>query len=302
MKFLYEGNSRKSGIYEIVNKITGFSYVGSAQQFKKRWSEHRYSLTVNKHINKHFQKSFTKHLIELGHDDFLEFNIIQVMEGSTKPERLCAEENWINIRINEGKQLYNCNLTPTKEPTKSPERQYGKRNSPDTEYKPGNIPWTKDHGHDEETKKFLGEKSKDMWNNPEIRKKLEASRTSEKFRNSTSNNIKKLWQDPVYKEARVASMNTVESKKSRSEKTKSQWEATREKMIASHHTEKFRNKSSASHLGNNPIAAECLSNSEWLREQYILLNVSVSDISKKLSVRPSTVYRWIKRHNIIKCP
>lgn len=24
MKFLYEGNSRKSGIYEIVNKITGF--------------------------------------------------------------------------------------------------------------------------------------------------------------------------------------------------------------------------------------------------------------------------------------
>lgn len=115
MIFIYEGNSKLSGIYEIINLANGKRYIGSAQEFKCRWKDHCRSLKNNKHQNKHFQSSFNKHFEEFGNENFLEFRVIEVMKNSTKKERLIREEFWINFAKKERVCLYNANLTPTKE-------------------------------------------------------------------------------------------------------------------------------------------------------------------------------------------
>jgi group I intron endonuclease len=115
MLFNYEGNSLKSGIYEIINCVNGKRYIGSSKEFKSRWKGHFNSLTKNKHKNKHLQYSFIKYSNALGNNNFLEFHIIEIMEGSTKEERKIREEFWINFCLKENIDLYNANLKPTTE-------------------------------------------------------------------------------------------------------------------------------------------------------------------------------------------
>lgn len=50
-----------SGIYEILNTVTDKRYVGSAQNFLKRWREHLKGLKSGKHHSKHLQSSWDKH-------------------------------------------------------------------------------------------------------------------------------------------------------------------------------------------------------------------------------------------------
>lgn len=50
-----------SGIYEILNTVTDKRYVGSAQNFLKRWKEHLKGLKSGKHHSKHLQSSWDKH-------------------------------------------------------------------------------------------------------------------------------------------------------------------------------------------------------------------------------------------------
>lgn len=115
MLFFYKGNSLKSGIYEIRNRISNKSYIGSAIRFKRRWQGHVHSFINNKQRNKHLQRSFNKSFEELGHDNFIEFHILEVMENSTKLERLIREEYWIKFAQENNINLYNLYLEPTKE-------------------------------------------------------------------------------------------------------------------------------------------------------------------------------------------
>lgn len=116
MLFNYEGNSKLPGIYEIINPLNGKRYIGSAKEFKERWKKHYYCLKTNKHKNEYLQYSFNKHFEELGHDNFFEFHILEVMKNSTKEERLIREEFWINFALENNVELYNSNFFPTKEP------------------------------------------------------------------------------------------------------------------------------------------------------------------------------------------
>lgn len=50
-----------SGVYEIVNLVTGKRYVGSAVNFEKRWSIHRCRLSKGQHHSAHLQASWNKH-------------------------------------------------------------------------------------------------------------------------------------------------------------------------------------------------------------------------------------------------
>jgi len=209
MQFIYNGFSRKGGIYQIKNLITGVVYVGSSSRFKKRWNQHARSLCEGKHHTKYFQNSYQKHTSETGTDDFLEFSILEVMDNSTKEERLIKEEWWIQKLVDDGIQLYNANKKPTLEGSKPTNNsQKGKRFSIATEYKQGNVSWTKENGHDEETRKLIGEKSKKMWENPESAEKLLKSRRSAKFRKSRSKNMKESWEKT--REQRLVAMNTPE--------------------------------------------------------------------------------------------
>jgi len=58
---------KMTGIYRIVNIVTGKVYVGSAININKRWSIHKLRLKENKHHSIKLQNSVNKH----GIDNFL---------------------------------------------------------------------------------------------------------------------------------------------------------------------------------------------------------------------------------------
>ncbi len=60
------------GVYQILSKIDGKRYVGSALvSFRTRWRQHRSNLRAGRHINKHLQSAWNKH----GEANFL-FHVI----------------------------------------------------------------------------------------------------------------------------------------------------------------------------------------------------------------------------------
>lgn len=117
MIYEYGGNSKLSGIYEIRNRLSGKSYIGSAKEFKERWKDHSSSLRNNKHQNKHLQYSFSKGTESLSHDNFVEFHVVEIMQGSSKEERLEREAYWIEQAIETyGREnVYNMRLDPKQE-------------------------------------------------------------------------------------------------------------------------------------------------------------------------------------------
>lgn len=50
----------KSGIYAIVNIVTGKAYVGQAFNIKKRWTNHEVELRLQRHVNPYLQASWNK--------------------------------------------------------------------------------------------------------------------------------------------------------------------------------------------------------------------------------------------------
>jgi group I intron endonuclease len=103
METNYNGHSKKSGIYQITNKVNGRIYIGSAQQFKRRWAQHKNSLHQIKHYNKFLQADFNK----CGMDAFV-FEVIEVVDGDTKARRE-IEQTYIDKQIEQGnwEQCYN---------------------------------------------------------------------------------------------------------------------------------------------------------------------------------------------------
>lgn len=78
----------KSGIYKILNNITEKFYIGSAVNFKARWTQHKGKLNLNIHPNKFLQSSWNLH----GEEAF-EFIILEYCE---KEQLLIREQYWID--------------------------------------------------------------------------------------------------------------------------------------------------------------------------------------------------------------
>lgn len=95
MQFIYQSHANQPGIYKIFNTHTNRIYVGQAARFERRWYDHKRQLLNGRHQNKFLLNDFNKCRAELGHDDFLEFHVLEVMEGSTKEGRNKREEEWI---------------------------------------------------------------------------------------------------------------------------------------------------------------------------------------------------------------
>lgn len=172
MLFNYNSYSLKPGIYEIKNLLSGKSYIGSAKRFKARWMGHSSSLKNRKHQCKHLRNSFNKHFEEQKNDNFIEFHVLEVMENSTKEERLIREEFWINKFKSDGVEIYNSQLKPTNEP--------------------------KDRScfslAPEETKLKHSERSKKNWQNPEYLAKNPCGTSQEK-----SDRILEKWKNEEYR-------------------------------------------------------------------------------------------------------
>ena len=302
MLFEYQGFSKKGGIYQIKNLLTNVVYIGSTREFKCRWYDHVCALKNGKHKTKHLRYSFNKHYAEQGNDDFLEFSILEVMENATKSERLEREEWWIQKFLNEGLELYNTNRTPTKEPSvhgemslegkrRMIESKRGKRSSPATEYKAGHVPWTKENGHDEETRKLLGEKSKAMWETPEVAEKLLKSRRTKKFRNTQSKRMSQAWKES--REQKLAAMNSPECKALRSEKAKEQWSdpEAKAKILAAMNNDESKKKRLISEVGEEK--AKKILDPEWMK--YNVESLGKKGTAKLLGVHVGTVRRWFAR-------
>lgn len=83
------GDSTESGVYQILNKINGKRYIGSAVNFMKRWSDHRTHLIKNIHPNGYLQKSVNKYGI-----DSFNFEIVEKVTDLT--QLLQREQYWMD--------------------------------------------------------------------------------------------------------------------------------------------------------------------------------------------------------------
>jgi group I intron endonuclease len=288
MLFEFNGHSRKGGIYQIKNLINGTIYVGSAKRFKERWNDHKRSLAKGVHHTKYLQNSYSKHNVEVGNDNMFVFSVLEVMDKSTKEERLIREEWWIQKLIREGLELYNSNRNPTKESKMSGGGVKGKRNSPQTEYKRGHIPWTKENGHDEETRKLIGEKSKAMWETPEIAEKLLKTRRSETFKQFQKKRMTMAWQEE--REQRLAALNTPECKEAKSHCAKRQWSdpERRQRIMQARNNEESRLKYLITKVGREK--AEKISDPLWLKHS--VETIGKNGTAKLLGVDRGTISRW----------
>ena len=75
-----------SGIYQILNKINGKSYIGSSINIKSRFHDHLKNLRRNTHDNIHLQRSWNKH----GECNF----IFEMIEPVSSVKNLIAREQW----------------------------------------------------------------------------------------------------------------------------------------------------------------------------------------------------------------
>jgi group I intron endonuclease len=96
MEYLYD-----SGIYAILNEVTGKVYIGSAKILSRRWDEHKKYLRRNKHKNPHLQSSWNLY----SETSFI-FLIMEFVDFELLLER---EQYWLD-KISESYEIYNCNL------------------------------------------------------------------------------------------------------------------------------------------------------------------------------------------------
>lgn len=94
---------KEKGIYQLLNKVNGKSYIGSTKQtFFKRMLHHLHCLKNNKHKNKYLQHSWNKH----GEENFV-FIILEVIKDKNKI--LDIEQQYLDSIEN----LYNINRLAT---------------------------------------------------------------------------------------------------------------------------------------------------------------------------------------------
>lgn len=90
----------KSGIYEILNTVTGKRYVGSAVNVRRRFAEHRKGLRSGNHHSAKLQHSWGKH----GELAF-KFEILEAVLD--KSQLVSREQRWIDAFQSAGNGGYN---------------------------------------------------------------------------------------------------------------------------------------------------------------------------------------------------
>ena len=85
-----------TGIYAIVNQLTGRRYVGRSANTEKRWKEHRSALRSGRHYNADLQQDWISH----GEDAF-QFIILEVIDDFED----CRKREWWHLQ--NSANLYN---------------------------------------------------------------------------------------------------------------------------------------------------------------------------------------------------
>lgn len=93
-----------AGIYIITNTVNDKAYIGSTNNLGGRWIVHRNNLRHNKHCNPHLQASWNRY----GESTF-EFGTLEYLDELEELAK--AEQFWIDVYKEEGRELYNIALT-----------------------------------------------------------------------------------------------------------------------------------------------------------------------------------------------
>lgn len=93
-----------SGIYKIINKTNGKYYVGSSNDIKRRWSQHKSELKLKSrmHDNSHLRNAWNKD----GENNF-DFVVVEIIENPTKETLLLSEQKYLNEAKQNQDQCYN---------------------------------------------------------------------------------------------------------------------------------------------------------------------------------------------------
>ena len=192
-----------SGIYEIRNKVTGVSYIGSSINTEVRKRQHIYALRKGKHPAKYMQNAWNKH----GEDAF-EFRVLEEVSDVTLLVK--REQYWMNVK----RPRYNSRtiaesnrgVKESPEATQAKrERQLGVPRSPETiekiktarakqEFTPGMLDglkkgWEargesksrmKGLTHSDETKRKMAEQATGRKHTPETLEKMRAAKLGTK--------------------------------------------------------------------------------------------------------------------------
>lgn len=90
----------QAGVYAIINLDDGTTYIGSTNNFEKRWYEHRWALIKGCHWNAHLQGAWSKY----GEDAF-KFTVVEIIGGSAD-DMLGREQHWLDF-MQEHALVYN---------------------------------------------------------------------------------------------------------------------------------------------------------------------------------------------------
>lgn len=90
---------RISGIYKIVNRINGKSYIGSSVNITFRWYVHKYELNSQIHDNIHLQRAWNKY----GKENFN----FEIIEEVPQNELLKKEQKYLNECKSNPRLYYN---------------------------------------------------------------------------------------------------------------------------------------------------------------------------------------------------
>lgn len=217
MQMIYGSHGKRGGIYKITNSLNGRVYIGSAKHFSKRWNQHRVALLKGRHSNKFLQKDFDKCLAEQSNDNFLVFEIVQVIEGvNFQEERFKAEQSFIDELFDKCITCYNMQKRVSAFPVNK-----GKAFRHKSETKELIANSSRERWADPDYKTTVIQKMKEAGNTPEAiakkkeeQKKIKEQREAdpivlEQYKRSCSEHAKKIWAQGLIKE-------TEESRKNKS--------------------------------------------------------------------------------------
>ena len=94
---VWKDTGKISGIYKIVNKVNGKYYVGSSNNIKRRWINHRYQLNENHHNNLHLQNAWNKY-------SKVAFDFV-ILKETEKLEEI--EQEYLDVAKTEKDKCYN---------------------------------------------------------------------------------------------------------------------------------------------------------------------------------------------------
>jgi group I intron endonuclease len=150
-------------IYQIQNKINNKIYIGSTNNVRKRWNNHRSKLNNGKHENQYLQLAWQKY----GQEAF-EFTIVEEVNDNNRIER---EIYYLNEKKSYERDIgYNFDKNPT-DKSGINNSFYGKQHSEETKQKLREIA----NKRSPELKKLMGAKNKGS-NNKNTKLNMEIAR------------------------------------------------------------------------------------------------------------------------------